>query len=242
MRLVESMIKLITFDLDNTLWDVGPVLRRADSDLKRWMNESHPEVLMYYKPDTFAFVKNKLSSEHPHKLNLPTFVRMQFLLHCYSLIGLKGVNLERHARNAFDVFHHARNQIDFYPETIPMLNELSKSFALIALSNGNADVEKVGLGNYFVAQYSADSTGKPKPHPAMFKEALDFVGVAATESIHVGDHQVEDVKAAQALGFRTVWLNDKRASRSCSPDAEVSDLKRMLSSIRQLVALHRVRV
>jgi len=231
------MIKLITFDLDNTLWDVNPVIRRADNILKQWMSETQPEVLDHYNTKTFALVKKKVSQEQPDSLHLPTPFRKHLLCHCYSQIGLDGIRLEQQVEDAFKVFHTARNEIEFYPGTIPLLRKLNEDFDLIALSNGNADLQMAGLGDYFRGHFSADSTGKPKPDPTMFLAALDHAGVAPKETIHIGDHQKEDVDAAQKLGFRTIWFNEngKQAPKICSPDREVCQLNQIVSVIQGLL-------
>ncbi len=121
-----------------------------------------------------------------------------------------GYNLEHaelHAQKAFDVFHAARQQVTFFEHTLSVLNQLKKDYQLAALTNGNADISMVGLGQYFDFALSADLVGKQKPEPDMFLMALDRANVRADEAIHIGDHQEQDILAAQYLGFHTIWAN-----------------------------------
>ena len=40
-----SNIKLVTFDLDNTLWDVMKTIVRAEKMLRAWLSENTPDAL-----------------------------------------------------------------------------------------------------------------------------------------------------------------------------------------------------
>lgn len=231
------MIRLITLDLDNTLWDVNPVLIRAEKVLFNWIQHNLPQALPFYTRDNIYNIRNRLVAQRPDLAKLPTTLRTRVLTECFSQAGLQGDELADYVNQAFTAFHDARNEITFFPETIPLLSELQKSFSLIALSNGNADVHKVGLGQYFQAHFSAESTGKPKPHPAMYEAALEHAQVDPHQAIHVGDHPEEDINAAQKLGFRTIWFNQagKNRPKTCHPDREVSQLNQLVSAINSLL-------
>jgi putative hydrolase of the HAD superfamily len=231
------MIELITFDLDNTLWDVTPVIQRAE------------RAMLDFLGNAFADQRDKLTREHlwqarqhilleqPRLAAMPTQLRMAVLRRSFSLAGMPSQQIEAAAQACFDVFMEQRNQIDLYPQTLPLLSQLSAQFALIALSNGNADLRRIGLHQYFVAHFSAESTGKPKPDPAMFQAALNTAQVAAGQSIHIGDHPLEDVAAANRLGMRTVWFNPGGQQRppDCKPDLEIARLEELPAAIEQIV-------
>ncbi len=40
----DNLIKVIGFDLDDTLWDVIPVIKRAEKRLSNWIISKFPEV------------------------------------------------------------------------------------------------------------------------------------------------------------------------------------------------------
>ena len=168
---------------------------------------------------------------------MPTTLRKQLLHHCFLEAGLKGSHLEEQVEQAFEHFIAARNDIAFYPETLEILNTLKQEFDLIALSNGNADINRVGLGDYFSAHFSAESTQKPKPDPAMFLAALEHANAEPHQAIHIGDHPEEDVNAAQRLGYRTIWFNQNAAKDQnlCKPDREIHQLNQLVTAIKSLL-------
>lgn len=231
------MIKLITLDLDNTLWDVNPVLLRAEKILKDWVHQELPEVIPHYTRDNLQALRAQFVAQRPEAARLPTTLRRAILRSCFQQAGLKGQALENAVDHAFSIFHTARNDIEFFPETLPLLDELVRNFRLIALSNGNADIHEVGLGEYFDAHFSAESLGKPKPDPAMFQAALAHAEVEPWEALHIGDHPEEDIEAAQAVGYRTIWFNPRRKNWSKTPQADrvVSQLNQLVNAIRELI-------
>ena len=123
-------------------------------------------------------------------------------------------------------FIHARHQLAPFPEAEPMLKALRQYFLLGVITNGNADVQRVGLADYFHFALRAEDIGIAKPDARLFQEALQRGGVDASAAVHIGDHPGDDIAGAQQAGLRAVWFNptgkvweaDKR------PDAEVRSL------------------
>jgi putative hydrolase of the HAD superfamily len=105
------------------------------------------------------------------------------------------------------VFHDARNRVTFFPGALEVLETLADSYTLGALSNGNADLKRIGIRELFGFHHSAESIGRRKPDPDMFQAALLSAGVRPEQALHVGDHPVEDVDAARQHGFHAVWAN-----------------------------------
>lgn len=231
------MIKLITLDLDNTLWDVTPVLIAAEKKLQEYVHTHIPEAKSHYQWDNLSQIRREILRQRPEVKNLPTTLRLNLLEDCFKQAGFSPSAAEQLAHEAFEIFLTYRNNIPLFPETLPLLTKLSQEFELIALSNGNADINRVGLGHFFKAHFSAESVGKPKPAPDMFESALAHAQVDASEAIHIGDHQEEDVEAARKLGFHTIWFNQhgKQTEQTCEPTTQVHTLGELENAI---FALH----
>ena len=79
--------------------------------------------------------------------------------------------------------------------------------------------------------------GVAKPHPAIFRVALDQLGVAPENAVYVGDRLVADVGGAQARGMKAVLIEvDHRVEShpTIVPDAIVSDLPELLDVLPSL--------
>ena len=107
----------------------------------------------------------------------------------------------------FEVFLEARHALTFFPHAEALLGELSKTYQLATISNGNADVRRLGLERYFSVIVSADEVGLSKPDPAPFLHALERAGTEPANALHIGDHPVDDVQGAQGVGLHTLWFN-----------------------------------
>jgi len=200
-------IKLITFDLDNTLWPVDQVIRRAEKISAAWLRDNHPDVSARFDLNALIAIRNQLAQESPSYLHNLTALRKAALTHAFLACGYSSKEAERSSGAAFRIFHDARNEVTLFPQALETLENLSQRYQLGALTNGNADLKKIGIAHLFRFHHSSESIGKRKPEADMFIAALRDSSVSAGESIHIGDHPSEDIGAAIAHGFAAIWAN-----------------------------------
>jgi HAD superfamily hydrolase (TIGR01549 family) len=133
------------------------------------------------------------------------------------------------ADRSFEVFLHGRHQLDIFPEVVPTLELLTKQYTLGVVTNGNADVRRLGLADYFAFALCAEDLGIGKPDPAPFLEALKRGNVQADNAVHVGDHPGDDIAGAQQAGLRAIWYNPggKAWEADKRPDAEIGSLTQL---------------
>jgi putative hydrolase of the HAD superfamily len=116
--------------------------------------------------------------------------------------------------------------VTLFDDALPALAFLSARFPLVALSNGNADLARVGLAGYFKAGLSAQVFGVGKPDRRIFEAAAQAAGVPLDEVLHIGDDAELDVLAALACGMQTAWVNreDKLWPHAQEPHETVRSL------------------
>lgn len=68
-------------------------------------------------------------------------------------------------------------------------------------------LERVGLAPFFDVVAVSSLVGVEKPHPGIFRFALERLGVAPEEALHVGDSQRDDVEGAEGAGMRALRLD-----------------------------------
>ncbi|WP_216827350.1 HAD family hydrolase [Alkalihalobacterium elongatum] len=101
-----------------------------------------------------------------------------------------------------------------FTNLIQMLEELkSSNFLLGIITNGYGrfqmdNIEALGIKNYFDVILVSEWEGIKKPEREIFDRAVKKLDVSPYESIFVGDHPVNDVKAAQSAGFKAIWKKD----------------------------------
>jgi 2-haloalkanoic acid dehalogenase type II len=216
-------VKAISLDLDDTLWAVAPVIRRAEAELWAWLGEHYPAVVERFTPETAFELRRRAAETFPDKAHDFRFLRKRVLRHMATEAGYP----EAVADEAFDVFDTARNRVDLFPDVEPALIELSRRYTLVALTNGNACVNKIGIGRYFAGTISAAETGAAKPARRIFEAAVDHAGADPADILHVGDHPELDVAGAAEAGLKTAWINrrdDEWPSHLAPPDVTVSTM------------------
>lgn len=99
------------------------------------------------------------------------------------------------------------------------------------------DLEQMGLGERLDVAVFSSETGKRKPHPAIFEEALGRLGVEAGRAVFVGDRRFEDMRGAKELGMATVqafWFRADDDERGLDPDFEAFAPMDVLNVVRRL--------
>jgi FMN hydrolase / 5-amino-6-(5-phospho-D-ribitylamino)uracil phosphatase len=198
---VLSDLRAIAFDLDNTLWDVEPVLERAEQCLAAWLQQHCPRMQLS-RADMRA-AREQLALREPHKAHDVSYLRVAALAvhareHGYD---------ERIAAQAFEVFLAARNEVQIFADVAPALARLRPRYALASLSNGNADLARIGLAHVFSVTLNARSIGAAKPERRCFERLARELLLPPAAIAYVGDDPRLDVEAARAAGLRTVWMN-----------------------------------
>jgi 2-haloalkanoic acid dehalogenase type II len=219
----------IIFDLDDTLWEVGPVIVRAERAMLSFLAERYPRVLELSTLESMRDVRARMALEHPDMRHDFTWLRLQAL----RIHAREAGYAESMAEEAFDVFYRARNEVALYEDVLPALETLSTRYRLFAISNGNADLRAIGLAGYFEHALTAREAGVLKPDPRIFARLLEAVGMPADHVIHVGDDPSADVEGARRAGIRPVWLN---RSGSAWPATMIAP-ELMIGSLLDLVPL-----
>ncbi|MFT4775966.1 MAG: HAD superfamily hydrolase (TIGR01509 family) [Oleispira sp.] len=229
-------IKLITFDLDNTLWHTDPVIIRAEQIQWRSIIARCPDASIRLTPEHLQQLKLKIAQQFPelrHKLSL---FRIEFLFQLFIQCGFNKEQARLFADQVFADFLHARNQVELFPKALAVLEKLQQDYQVIALSNGNSDLTTIGLNHLFQAHYHAENVARAKPFADMFLAALDNAGVEADESFHIGDHPEQDVEAAKGLGFKTIWANVLQQEWPASvnkADHEITHLDQLIDVLKK---------
>ncbi|MDH4314595.1 MAG: HAD family hydrolase [Gammaproteobacteria bacterium] len=216
-------IRAVTLDLDDTLWDIAPVIRRAESELWEWLTQNYPRIPQRVSRETLLAMRAGIFEEHPDRSHDFRFLRKQVLAKVAVMSGYTTELVEP----AFDVFDRARNQVEFFPDVIPVLEALTTRFRLIAVTNGNASLQKIGIRHLFYDVVTAVDAGAAKPARPIFDEAIRRSGVERGQILHVGDHPENDVQGARDAGMKSAWMNRSGGdwpANLCHPDAVVTTM------------------
>lgn len=223
-------LRAICFDLDNTLWDVWPVIRRAEQAMYDFLALRYPRVVAQLTIEAMRAAREKTAAEYPQMSHDFTFLRKQALREHAREFGYAETMM---VEEAFEAFIQARNEVELYEDVLPGLEQLRSRFRLFTVSNGNADLTRIGLAHYFERSVAARQAGMLKPDPAIFHRAIEGTGLAPAQVAYVGDDPELDVQGARAAGMQPIWINREQAVWP----AELPPPERSVRSLAELVAL-----
>ena len=221
--MVGMKILAVTFDLDDTLWPFPPIGARIERKLHAWLLEHAPRAAAQFPIEVMRELRVQVFCDNPD--------------HSHDMSMLRRLTIERALREsgedtgltdaAYDLFYEERNKVEFYPDARDAVDRIGRLFPLASLSNGNADLERIGLMPPFEHAISATQVGVAKPDAKIFHVACDLLGVAPQHVLHVGDHVEMDILGAADAGMRTCWLNregEQWPHGVARPDLEFKEL------------------
>jgi putative hydrolase of the HAD superfamily len=125
-----------------------------------------------------------------------------------------------------------------FPETAWCLEDLRrKGFVLGVISNSLGFIEEqlrhANLADYFSFIIDSHLVGVEKPHPEIFRMAVERCGCSASEAVFVGDLYSTDIGGARAAGLHGVLLDWIQAY----PEAPAPRIRSLLELEVALVAV-----
>jgi len=230
--MIPDHIKLITIDLDDTLWPCKPVIQAAEQALMEWLHKNAPAITHAHDIESLHAQRKALMKDQPEIAHDLTRVREVSLLRLGQQFGYS----DELMLQASQYFRQWRNRVTPFDDVTLALNLLAERYTLVSVTNGNAQVELTSLAGLFHYNLTAAEVGAAKPHPALFHAASAQTGIPLTSALHIGDDPIRDMQAAHDAGMQTLWLN--RYQSEWPQDIESADI--VVASLDELVIKHTI--
>jgi FMN hydrolase / 5-amino-6-(5-phospho-D-ribitylamino)uracil phosphatase len=210
--------RVISLDLDDTLWPVAPVIAAAEAVLLSWLRAHHPRAAQGHDVDSMRAMRARVAAQFPERSHDMTFLRRRALAEQFAAAGYaRGPevavaaeampHLDSVVEEALEIFFVERHRVELYEDVRPALIRLRADYRLFAVSNGNAVLARCGIGDLFDGHITASAAGAAKPDARIFAHLLRDAGVEPIEVLHIGDDPLADVIGATRAGLQAVWLN-----------------------------------
>lgn len=205
-------IQHIFFDLDNTLWDhrKNAYLTLKGIFEREKVHDSYNLDFEDFHREYFTINENLWALIRDGKID-KDYIRRHRFYDSFLFFGIDDFELSQRFEHQF------LDEIIEYNElvegTFDLLNYLAdKNYRLHILSNGFEEVtyrkcELSGIKNYFETITSADEVNIRKPHPEIYRFALDKSGALAQNSIMIGDDWIADVEGALSFGMDAIFFD-----------------------------------
>ena len=173
--------------------------------------------------------------DSPHQVyDDALFVR--YTARIIELMGGAGPELERVAREIYDDWAE-HSHFELYPDVRETLRELkAMGFRLGLISNSHRPLEifdaYFDLNGLISVRVSSSAHGYLKPHPSIFRSALELMQVAPDAAVMVGDSLGHDVIGARGVGMHSILL-----ARSGAPAVPPAHDVPVITSLVELPAM-----
>ena len=218
-------IAAVIFDLDGTLLDREQSLRSfARAQFEKMKYELRPATADAYK-DRFIEIDDngRRWKDEVYQVLVNEF-------------AIKEIGWETLLADYIQTF---RRHCIPYAGTAQALSRLrDKGLALAIITNGRFpfhmhSVEALGLQAMFDFVLVSEHEGVRKPDPEIFRRALDRLGVAPEQTIYIGDHPENDVRAAKRVGMKAIWRPTRYFTTCPDADAVCHDMNDLPDLVRQ---------
>ncbi len=125
-----ARIKLLTFDLDDTLWELGPVLIRAETVGYRWLHEHIPAVTRQFSIEQLRDIRMQIAREQLELAHRVTDLRKLSLHRAMTQTGIDASAIPTLVDAAFRVFLQARHEVELFADAEAALQQLQRRFHL----------------------------------------------------------------------------------------------------------------
>jgi putative hydrolase of the HAD superfamily len=202
----KAMLKAIFFDIDDTLYSTSSFATRAreasvDAMLAMGLRADRRQVLR-----ELAEVVQEFSSNYEHHFDK--------LLSRLPLDATLGLNFPLLVSAAVVAYHETKfrelTAYDDVTEVMRLLHRTGLTLGIVSSGITLKQAEKIVRLRIhrFIdprAIFISDQVGIGKPNPKLYLRAIERIGAQPQETMHVGDHPVNDVDAANAAGMISVW-------------------------------------
>ena len=213
-------VRAVTLDLDDTVWPFAPVAAGIDAALDAFLTEHAPQTAARYEDVVVAEAVAAVRAERDDLAHDLGGMRRAVLRRLLEAAGEDPALAEP----AFEVVFAARQRVTLYPDAADALDRMAARVPLLAVTNGNADIQQTGVARWFTACVAAHDVGVGKPHPRVFEVACTQLGEDPADVLHAGDDLHTDVGGALAAGLQAAWVQRDLAGEAPDGAHRVRDL------------------
>ena len=114
-------IKLITFDLDDTFWDIKSTIINAEINSRKWIEDRIKKKIEWGTFDDFLEIRNEMIKENPSLDYDLGLLRKKMISYHTQKYFKKQKDLDEFIEEAYMFFLEERHKVEFFDDVIPVL-------------------------------------------------------------------------------------------------------------------------
>jgi HAD superfamily hydrolase (TIGR01549 family) len=226
-----STIRAFSFDLDDTLYDNGPVIEQAEQSIADYMRSEYLACAMYDRT-YWNQLKAELQADDPALKEDVSLCRICMFETGLMRGGMAEADAKTEARRSFQEFLRVRSLVNVPAKSFDLLAEIGRHYPIVGMTNGNVMHDQIGLSPYFRFVIKAGDGLRMKPASDLFAQVARQLDLAPHEIMHVGDDQYTDVYGAIRNGYQAAWLNttpQRQPALKVLPHLMIYDINELLT-------------
>lgn len=227
--------EVISFDLDDTLYDNTVVIAKAEHEFASFLCQNFNLDSKANDPSFWSAIKDKLIIQDAYLEDDVSLLRAHVLYQ--GLTSLKGssyVSFEN-CKELVTHFINIRSNVTVSKEVIELLAKLGQHYILVAISNGNVDIKKIGLADIFAYDLRPSyKIHRKKPHSDLFEQAKSIYNISSKQILHVGDDPITDVQGSVLANCQCAFLDKGYAKKLKGQESLMQVPHLILDSIFEL--------
>jgi len=240
-----SSIRVVMFDLGDTLFydkdPWGPIYHHANQVLIQALQDAglhiEPSTLFHGRRGLIDFYNNLRGDDEKEET---TAVVLKQLLAEQGSINVSDEVIANVLREMYKV---TQANWDIEDDAVPTLQNLKmRGFRLGIISNGADDentqtlIDKADIRSYFEFILSSGAFGLRKPHPRIFRAALDHFKIPPEQTVMIGDSLKADTYGAHQVGMKSIWITRRSVETAAEADIQPDAVVTSLSEIPPLLS------
>ena len=200
------MIKSVLFDLDNTLLN-------RDASVKKFIELQYERLHKYmeYVPKEKYITRFIELDDRGYVWKDKVYQQLT------DELAIEGISWEELLRDYLENFKYCCVSFDHLVEMLDTLKECNISLGMITNGYGQFQMDNIkalGIEEKFEVILISEWEGIKKPNPCIFEKAAERLDATPNQCVFVGDHPINDIKAANEVGMKSIWKKDSQWNSS----------------------------
>lgn len=221
------MIKLVIFDLDNTLVDFMKMKRMAVENAVDAMIDAGMDIPKKEMLEKIFHVYKREGIEDQKVFDKT--LEQEFGFVDYRILAAGIVGYKKAKEFALSLYPHV---------TMILTKLITMNVHRVIVSDAPrlqawTRITSLGLQHFFEHVVAFEDTGERKPSPKPFIKAMEYFHVKPEETLMIGDWVERDIVGAKNLGIRTAFARygDEFGTQQSGADYDLNDIKQILDII-----------
>ena len=202
-------LKLVIFDLDNTLWDFETNSREALIELYETLDINH-DFQKFHR--NYVEINYRYWREYEQGKITKNELRYGRFFEAFNDIGFHDrKEIEKVANRYLEISPFKKA---VFENTYSVLDFIASKYKMAIITNGFNEVVEMKVKNcqfdkYFDLVQTSEDAGVQKPNPRIFQKVLDFFNLSNDEAIMIGDNLQTDIEGANSVNMRSILFDPK---------------------------------